>query len=149
MADRPRTREVAHPTPLTYLKVAATLAILTGIEVAVFYVDALEPAFLPIFLILSVAKFALVVMFYMHLKFDARLFSGVFVGGLLLAIGVAITVMALFQVLSAKSNPPEEEGGEKAAVLEGPTITIGSISARLTDMPSAPVNRKGAWRTAA
>ena len=84
------------------------LAILTAVEVAVFYVEVLEPAFLPIFLILSVAKFALVVLFYMHLKFDSRLFSGVFVGGLLLAISVAVVLMALFQVLSAKAVAPED-----------------------------------------
>ena len=143
MADRPRAREGAHPTPLTYLKVAMALAVLTGVEVGVFYVDALEPAFLPIFLILSLAKFVLVVMFYMHLKFDARLFSGVFVGGLLLAIAVAVTVMALFQVLSAKASPPEEEGSSETAQLER-TITAGPIGAGLTDIPSAPVSRKGA-----
>ena len=55
---------------------------------------------------LSAAKFALVVLFYMHLKFDSRLFSGVFVGGLLLAVAVAVTLMSLFQVLSSKANAP-------------------------------------------
>ena len=106
-------REGAHPTPITYLKVAFTLVALTGLEVGVFYIDALEPAFLPIFVILSIAKFALVVLFYMHLKFDGRLFSTVFVGGLLLAVAVVITLMALFQVLSSKANP--ETGAEHAA----------------------------------
>ena len=101
MAERLHTRHVAHPTPLTYLKVALTLAALTGVEVGVFYIEALEPAFLVIFILLSVVKFALVVMFYMHLKFDSRLFSGLFVGGLLLAVMVALALMALFQVLSA------------------------------------------------
>lgn len=110
MADRPRPRQAAHPTPLTYLKVAAILAVLTAVEVAVFYIEVLEPAFLPIFLILSVAKFILVIMFYMHLKFDSRFFSWVFVGGLILAIAVAVALMSLFQVLSAVANPdPGEE----------------------------------------
>ena len=144
MADRPRARERAHPTPLTYLKVAATLVALTGLEVAVFYIDALEPAFLLIFLVLSVVKFALVVMFYMHLKFDARLFSGVFVGGLVLAIAVAVMVMALFQVISAKANPEEEESGSTTAQLEKRTVIAGSIGAGLTDISPAPVIRKGA-----
>ena len=109
MADRPQPRQAAHPTPFTYLKVAIILAALTGIEVAVFYVDVLEPVFLPLFLILSVIKFAMVVLFYMHLKFDARLFSGVFVGGLVLAITVTVALMSLFQVLSTKANPLEVE----------------------------------------
>ncbi len=108
MAEKPHPRQALHPTPLTYVKVAATLAVLTGLEVAVFYIDVLEPAFLAIFLILSVVKFVLVVLFYMHLKFDSRLFSGVFVGGLLLSVVVFVAVMALFQVLSATANPLED-----------------------------------------
>ena len=107
MAERLNPRAGAHPTAFTYIRVATLLAILTAVEVAVFYVDALKPAFLPIFLILSVAKFALVVMFYMHLKFDSRLFSGMLVGGLMLAVSVAIVLMGLFQVISATANTPE------------------------------------------
>ena len=101
MADRPHPREPAHPTPFTYLKVALILATLTAIEVGVFYVDSLRPAFLIIFLLLSAVKFSLVVLFYMHLKFDSRLFSGVFIGGLLLAVTVGLLLMALFQVMAA------------------------------------------------
>ena len=48
-----------------------------------------------VLVLLSGAKFALVVMFYMHLKYDARLFSGLFVGGLALAISVSFALMAL------------------------------------------------------
>ena len=107
MAENQRPHAADHPTPMTYFKVALILAFVTAVEVAVFYVDALKPAFLPIFLVLSVFKFALVVMFYMHLKFDSRLFSGVFVGGLLLAVAVAVTLLALFQVVSAVANPSE------------------------------------------
>ena len=136
MADRPRIHEAAHPTPFTYLKVAAALAILTGIEVGVFYVDALEPAFLPIFLILSVVKFVLVVMFYMHLKFDSRLFSGVFVGGLLLAVAVVVVLMSLFQVLSAVANPPEEA----VASVEPTEPTGGEPAPPATTATPEPVN---------
>ena len=115
-------RQGTHPTSLTYVKVAFTLVVLTGLEVGVFYVDALESAFLGIFLILSVAKFVLVVLFYMHLKFDNRLFSTFFVGGLLLAVAVGIALMTLFQVLSSKANP--EPGEEHAS--GGITVQPGS-----------------------
>ena len=117
--ERQQPRQGAHPTPWTYFKVAFTLAALTGLEVGVFYLDALEPMFLPIFLILSVAKFALVVLFYMHLKFDSRLFSTLFVGGLLLAIAVGVTLMALFQVLSAKATNPNPEDKAARITIEG------------------------------
>lgn len=117
MADRSHGHEAVHPTPFTYLKVAFALVVLTGIEVGVFYIDALESAFLAIFLILSVVKFALVVMFYMHLKFDHRLFSWVFVGGLLLAVAVSIALMSLFQVLSSTAS--QIEGSELVTEVEG------------------------------
>jgi cytochrome c oxidase subunit 4 len=121
MAERPAAHEPAHPTAFTYLKVAFTLGSLTGLEVGVFYIDALEGAFLPIFLILSVVKFALVVLFYMHLKYDSRLFSGVFIGGLVLAISVGIALMAIFQVLSAVASPRDggSDEGARRAPLEG------------------------------
>ena len=87
----------AHPTPLTYFKVAMVLSLITAIEVAIFYVNWLSYGIIPILTILSVAKFALVAMFYMHLKYDARLFSGMFIGGLTVAVGVTFALMALFR----------------------------------------------------
>ncbi|MBI2166134.1 MAG: cytochrome C oxidase subunit IV family protein [Chloroflexi bacterium] len=91
--------EHAHPTPLTYAKVAIVLALVTAVEVAIFYMESLRPIFLPAFIVLSAVKFTLVAMFYMHLRFDSRLFSGLFVGGLLLAASVIIALLALFQII--------------------------------------------------
>ena len=48
---------------------------------------------------LSAGKFALVVMFYMHLKFDSRIFSGVFLAPFSLATVVIIGLFLLFKVL--------------------------------------------------
>ena len=73
------------------------LCLLTAIEVGIFYILALGHWIIPILVILSGAKFALVVMFYMHLKYDHRLFTSAFVGGLVLALLVVITLMALFR----------------------------------------------------
>ena len=92
------SREPAHPTTLTYITIATILAVITAVEVAIFYIDALEPAFIGIFLALSAVKFTLVVLFYMHLKFDSRLFSRFFVGGLLLAVVVLVSLLGLFRV---------------------------------------------------
>jgi cytochrome c oxidase subunit 4 len=105
-------REAAHPTPRTYASVAAVLAAITGVEVGIFYIEAIRGVVIPMFIVLSAAKFAMVAMFYMHLKFDSRLFSGLFVGGLMLAASVIIALMALFGVLL---NTPTA-----AAVAEGP-----------------------------
>ena len=97
--SRPTAREPAHPTPRTYIKVAAALGIVTGVEVWVFFIEQLEAAFVPIFLVLSAFKFVLVAMFYMHLKFDSRLFSGLFVGGLMVAAAIIVSLLGLFQIL--------------------------------------------------
>jgi heme/copper-type cytochrome/quinol oxidase subunit 4 len=55
------------------------------------------PTIVPILVILSAAKFALVAMFYMHLKQDARLLTNLFVFPILLAAGV---IMGLIVLLS-------------------------------------------------
>ncbi len=59
------------------------------------YVD-VGPLFLPALLIMMAAKFIIVVSFFMHLKFDHKLFSFLFYMGLLLAVGVYCTALATF-----------------------------------------------------
>ena len=86
-----------HPTPLTYFKVAIILLVITAAEVGVFYVEDLGKGIIPVLVVLSSAKFVLVAMFYMHLKYDARLFSGFFVGGLALAFSVSLAMLGLFK----------------------------------------------------
>src|SRR5256714_15108825 len=85
MADTEHTTEHAHPTAGVYLRVAAVLVILTVLEVGVFYVPAFHPVLVPVLLVLSAAKFALVVMFYMHLKADSRMLTFLFGAPLMLA----------------------------------------------------------------
>ena len=86
-----------HPTPLTYFKVAVILAVITATEVGVFYIEDLGHGIIPVLAILSAVKFSLVAMFYMHLRYDARLFSGLFLGGLALAFTVGLALLGLFK----------------------------------------------------
>ena len=86
-----------HPTPGTYFKVALILSAITAIEVGIFYITALGKGIIPVLAVLSIAKFALVAMFYMHLKFDHKLFTTLFVAGLALATTVVIALISLFQ----------------------------------------------------
>src|SRR5919204_1048179 len=86
----------AHATTGTYLRVAAALVIITLLEVGVFYVPAFHAALVPVLLFLSAVKFALVVMFYMHLKFDNRFFTFLFGGPLLLAMAVIVSLLLIF-----------------------------------------------------
>lgn len=101
--DPATPEEHAHPGPATYALIAVVLTVLTALEVAVFYIPALRPAIVPILMVLTTGKFALVVMFYMHLRSDSRIFMGVFVAPLLLAIFVVIALIMLFNVLPAYS----------------------------------------------
>jgi cytochrome c oxidase subunit IV len=95
----PHAEEHAHPDPRQYIKIAVILAILTALEIAVFYISALETYDTYILLPLSALKFILVVGYYMHLKFDNRLFTYTFIFGLSVGAGVILSFMALFDRL--------------------------------------------------
>lgn len=97
-ATQERTESVhtGHPTPGTYFKVAMVLTVLTAFEVGIFYLEFLGHGIIPILVLLSGAKFILVGMYYMHLKFDSPIFSTMFVIGLITAAGVVLALMALF-----------------------------------------------------
>ncbi|MEY2733109.1 MAG: hypothetical protein RL340_168 [Gemmatimonadota bacterium] len=94
--------EHAHPTGATYLKVAAILTIITVVEVWAYYIPALvsSPLFNPSLLIMSAAKFAIVVLFYMHLKYDHKLFKALFTGPLIVATGTIFALLFLFAKIS-------------------------------------------------
>ena len=88
-----------HPGYATYLIVAGVLTVLTALEVAIFYIPALSGVIVPLLLTLTTGKFVLVVMFYMHLKMDSRIFSGVFVAPMLLAVFLVVALIVLFNIL--------------------------------------------------
>ncbi len=70
-----------------YIKVALLLAALTAAEVLIYFAPP-GPLEVPLLLILMVVKFEIVVAYFMHLRFDNKLFTWMFVGGLVLAIAV-------------------------------------------------------------
>ena len=53
-------------------------------------------AFLPILLTLMIVKFFSVVLFFMHLRFDSKIFSVLFYAGLFLAVGVYTVALFTF-----------------------------------------------------
>jgi cytochrome c oxidase subunit IV len=97
--------ELHHPGASTYLIVAAFLIVLTVMEVTVFYVHALRPVLVPLLLILAAAKFAMVAMFYMHLKYDGWLLTGVFVFPLMMATLLLAAMIMLFAYLAHHMQP--------------------------------------------
>ena len=88
-----------HASTGFYWTIGVILTVITAVEVAIFYIPALESVLVPTLLVLSAAKFALVVMFFMHLKFDSKIFSGVFLAGLALAAFMTVALFLLYQVL--------------------------------------------------
>jgi cytochrome c oxidase subunit 4 len=82
-----------HPGPSVYLTVGLILAVITVIEVAIYYVDMVEGLLMTILLALSAMKFVLVVLWFMHLRFDNRIFSVFFGGALALAAALFVVVL--------------------------------------------------------
>jgi len=84
----------AHPGPFEYIKVAFVLAAVTAAEVIVYYMSGLKSVMVPVLVSMSAVKFGLVGLYFMHLKFDTRLFRRLFAMGIVLAIIVYSVVLA-------------------------------------------------------
>ena len=98
MSSSQQTEQSHHPTFQQYVLVAIILFVITIIEFFAIFPDPdlIGAAKIPVLAILSAIKFAIVIMFYMHLKFDNSLFTWLFVAGFILATGILITLGALF-----------------------------------------------------
>ena len=82
-----------HHTDLYYVKIAIALAVITALEVLWSY-NNVSAIFLPVLLVMMAIKFVMVVLFFMHLRFDHRLFNFLFWSGLGLAIGVYVAALS-------------------------------------------------------
>ena len=82
------THAEKHPGALEYAQIGAVLAIVTALEVGLYYLDISHGVLVAALIALSALKFSLVVLWFMHLKFDNRLFSSMFVLGFLLALTI-------------------------------------------------------------
>ncbi len=88
-----------HPTPRDYWLIAFVLAVITGAEVAVTYIDALDSVVAPLLIAMSAAKFTIVVGYFMHLKYEQRIYRNLFVLGLIAAPLLFGAVLFTFGVL--------------------------------------------------
>ena len=97
MAHDTTTHETEHGmSNAGYVRMAVILAAITALEVSTYYVD-FGPFFMPALMIMMVVKFLMVVSYFMHLKFDNRLFSWLFYAGLILAITVYVIALSTFK----------------------------------------------------
>lgn len=79
-----------HPPDSFYVKIALILGVFTAIEVSTYFFEE-QLGHWPLIILLSVLmviKFAMVGWYFMHLKYDAQMYTKMFVAGLILAIAV-------------------------------------------------------------
>ncbi len=89
--------DIAHPGPRQYVVVALVLAVLTGLEVGLFYMEFIpKPVNTAALIVLMVLKFATVALWFMHLRFDSPIYQRLFLTGLLLVLSVFLVVLLTF-----------------------------------------------------
>jgi cytochrome c oxidase subunit 4 len=84
------------PTDRQYIWIALILAVLTAFEIIATEAGPDGPWLVPTLIILMFVKFWVVASFFMHLRFDNRLFSVMFYIGLVAAVVLYSIVLATF-----------------------------------------------------
>jgi len=87
-----------HPSVKEYIRIGLILAVLTSLEVAAKYANLASATLIVTLLGLAAIKFILVVLYFMHLKFDDKRFARFFLMGLALAITLFMVVLISFKV---------------------------------------------------
>jgi cytochrome c oxidase subunit IV len=86
-----------HPTPAEYVRIALILAVLTALEVSTYYFD-FGRAGIPLLIVLMIIKFVMVASFFMHLRYDTKLFGRFMYTGLGFAIVLYALTLLIFVV---------------------------------------------------
>ncbi|MBX3141334.1 MAG: cytochrome C oxidase subunit IV family protein [Trueperaceae bacterium] len=111
--------EGKHTSVSTYVIVALILGVITYVEFAlVEYPQAWLGSGWTIFLLvaLSIVKFVMVVMFFMHLKDDDRTYSGFFSSGMFIALATFVGLTAMFILPKAvASTRPDNRAAQEAS----------------------------------
>ena len=84
------------PSDRQYIWIAIILAVLTALEILSTEAGPEGPWLVPTLIVLMVVKFWVVASFFMHLRFDSRLFSFLFYLGLAFAVVLYSAVLATF-----------------------------------------------------
>lgn len=82
-----------------YLLVFIALAAFTLIETLVSYIQQ-EAIKFPTLVVLSVVKVVLVLLYFMHLKFDSKVFSYLFIAGCVLAIPLILVITIVLPMIA-------------------------------------------------
>ena len=138
-----------HPTFMQYALIAIILFAITIVEFLLIWdragiSDDLGAAKIPLLIGLSVIKFYIVIMFYMHLRFDNKIFTRIFIGGLALAFMVGLALLGLFTAVNGDQRSyalaraiPYVEHAESEKAEETTTPAIGGTTE--TAVPAGPL----------
>jgi caa(3)-type oxidase subunit IV len=119
-----QTMEPGEGTPVRYGVVFAVLAIFTALEVFVGTLAGLPPLVkVALLVFLAVVKVTLVLLFFMHLKYDSRLFALPFALGVVLAVPI-ILIIGLTMKAPIKTGEKEAQ----AVSATGQVIDVREIS---------------------
>ena len=88
-----------HPSIWDYIKIALILAAVTALEVFTYFRSVLDWGewLVPSLMFFMVVKFYLVATWFMHLRFDNKLYTKMFVAGLSVAVGVYLITLTVFE----------------------------------------------------
>ncbi len=92
-----------HPSPKQYVQIAIFLAIITAVEVALFYVNEavdMRGWDAPALIILSFLKFVMVIGWFMHLRYEKGMLNKFFTAGFVLALGLYAIVLGAMGVIA-------------------------------------------------
>ena len=90
--------EEHYPDEGQYIKVALILFAITMAEVAIYYISGARRAVITLMLFMMIAKFSIVALYFMHLRFDSKLFRRLFVTGIVLAVSVYLIALSSLHV---------------------------------------------------
>ena len=93
------TAHRAHPTPAMYWGIALFLGVVTAVEVAIPSIEALDPIKVPLLWLLAAVKFFTVVAFFMHLRYEEKLYRTLFLFGVLGVFPLFVIVLLSMNAL--------------------------------------------------
>jgi cytochrome c oxidase subunit 4 len=100
-AGAPRAHaQTHHPSPKEYVRIAIILGLLTAGEVSIYYMGLAHGLLISLLFVFAGLKFSLVVLWFMHLKFDSRTYARFFMIGIAFAFTLYMVVLLTFKVFS-------------------------------------------------
>ena len=85
--------------PVNYLGIFILLAVLTLVETLASYLQQAVIKF-PLLIAISLVKAVLVLLYFMHLKFDSRIFSYLFIAGCVLSIPLILIMLIVMPIIA-------------------------------------------------